>query len=104
MPNINLVTASVAGIEPKIIMVKGKNIHWANIITQCQRAAVFGLGGKRVRLIQADAIKPIMETVIKSESMWGVFWTMVEFKPRLPAIAEGRRPRTKIKIGAVAQE
>src|SRR3989344_2001626 len=104
LPNINLVCASIAGRLPKIIKVTGKKAHCTTMERFCHHGNLAGFLGSRKKLKIAENSTPIIAVVIKNSNVNGVLANKALFLKSWPATYNGRRPKIKIKIGAVAQE
>src|SRR3989338_9283930 len=73
LPSIKRVCDSMAGIEPKAIMQTGKRIHCKIISAYLMSRLEFGLGGKRMVEIIAEAKSPSIPMRIKVSKTFGAF-------------------------------
>lgn len=64
LPSIKRVWASMAGMEPKNMVVAGNNTHWVSIQKYLNLPYLSGLGGRRIIDKTAEETRPNIERVI----------------------------------------
>ena len=103
-PSISRIWASNAGKAPKMIKVKGKNIHWKKMVIFFNLLTPLGIGGKSIVESTAETIMPtneiVMTLLVKIGKLKDSIVTLNLFPPK----NIGSQPSAKSNSDAVAQD
>ena len=103
-PSINLIWASSAGKEPKIIKIGGKNIHCKKTVIFLRRFTPFGILGNSIVDKIAEATIPTKEIVIILPVKIGKLKDKIEKLNLFPPRSIGNHPKINKSKAAVAQD